>query len=166
MKFMNNFNFKIMRRGIIVILILLMIPAVKLTAQNPNLEKLNAYKIAFFTRRLNLSSPEAEKFWPVYNEYQRQKVAIQLERNSILKSFNQNENNLNDNQVTELGDKLISTMVQETEIAVTFHKKLKEILPPAKVIRLYQVENQYKTQLLNELQGTRSQQRGLPLRDL
>ena len=163
---MNNFNFKIMRRGIIVILILLMIPAVKLTAQNPNLEKLNAYKIAFFTRRLNLSSPEAEKFWPVYNEYQRQKVAIQLERNSILKNFNQNENNLNDNQLSELGDKLISTMVQETEIAVTFHKKLKEILPPAKVIRLYQVENQYKAQLLNELQGTRSQQRSLPLRDL
>ncbi len=163
---MNNFNFKTMRRGIIVILILLMIPAVKLTAQNPNLEKLNAYKIAFFTRRLNLSSPEAEKFWPVYNEYQRQKVAVQLERNSILKNFNQNENNLNDNQLTELGDKLISTMVQETEIAVTFHKKLKEILPPAKVIRLYQVENQYKVQLLNELQGTRSQQRGLPLRDL
>jgi hypothetical protein len=163
---MNNFNFKTMRRGIIVILILLMIPAVKLTAQNPNLEKLNAYKIAFFTRRLNLSSPEAEKFWPVYNEYQRQKVAVQLERNSILKNFNQNENNLNDNQLAELGDKLISTMVQETEIAVTFHKKLKEILPPAKVIRLYQVENQYKVQLLNELQGTRSQQRGLPLRDL
>ena len=109
---MNNFKFEHMRRGVIVILIMLMIPAVKLAGQNPNLERLNAYKIAFFTRRLNLTSREAEKFWPVYNEYQKQKNILQVEKNSIIRNFNQNENNLNDNQLTELGDNLLSTIVK------------------------------------------------------
>jgi len=163
---MNNFNFKAMRRGVIVILIMLMFPVVKSTAQNTSRERLNAYKIAFFTRRLNLTSREAEKFWPVYNEHQRQKNAIQVERSSIIRNFNQNENNLSDNQLTEIGDNLISTYVRETDLAESFHKKLKEILPPAKVIRLYQVENQYKTQLLNELKGNSQQQRVTPRRDL
>ena len=162
---MNNYKLQVMRKGLILILIAFLIPAIRLSAQNPQLEKLNAYKIAFYTKRLNLTSPDAEKFWPVYNEYQKQKNLIQLERNSIIRSFNQNENNLNDNQLTELGDKLISTLVQESSSAVTFHKKLKEILPPAKVIRFYQVENLFKAQLLNELQGNRQQQRGLPGRD-
>ena len=31
-------------------------------------EKLTAYKIAFFTRNLDLTPAEAEKFWPVYND--------------------------------------------------------------------------------------------------
>jgi len=163
---MNNYKFETMRRGIIFILIMLMIPVIRLAAQNPNLERLNAYKIAFFTRRLDLTSPEAEKFWPVYNEYQKQKSIIQTERVSITKNFNQNQNNLDDKQLTELGDKLISTMVQESSLAVTFHSKLKKLLPPAKVIRFYQVENQYKIQLLKELQGARQQQRVTPGRDL
>ena len=47
---------------------------------------------------------------------------------------------------------MLSAIVQESALAVTFHKKLKEVLPPAKVIRFYQAENQYKVQLLNELQ--------------
>ena len=55
--------------------------------------------------------------------------------------------------MTEIGDKLVSSIVQESTLAVSFHKKLKEVLPPEKVIRFYQAENQYKVQLLNELQG-------------
>ena len=147
-------------------MIMLMFPVVRSAAQNPNLEKLNVYKIAFFTRRLNLTSQEAEKFWPVYNEYQKQKNLIQQEKVTLIRDFNQNESTLNDNQLTELGDKLIATIVQESSLAVTYHKKLKEVLPPAKVIRFYQVENQYKAQLLNELQGVKQQQRVIPRRNL
>ena len=148
-----------MRRGVLLIIIMLLVPAIKAGAQNPNLEKLNAYKIAFFTRRLNFTSNEAEKFWPVYNEYQKMKTRVQIDKSSIIKNFNQNEKTLSDEQLTELGDKLISAEVQETSLAVEFHNKLKKLLPPAKVIKFYQVENQYKIQLLNELQGSRQQQR-------
>jgi hypothetical protein len=165
MIFMNNYEFEAMKRGVIALVIMLMLFVIKSAAQNPNFEKLNAYKIGFFTKRLNLTSAEAEKFWPVYNEYQKQKNLIQAEKISIIRNFNQNESTLNDNQLSELGDKLIGTIVQESSLAVTFHKKLKEVLPPAKVIRFYQAENQYKIQLLKELQGARQQQRGTPRRD-
>ena len=163
---MKKIKFEAMRRGVIVSVILLMLPGIRLKAQNTNFEKLNDYKIAFFTRKLNLTSPEAEKFWPVYNEYQKQKKLIQQEKVSLMRDFNQNESTLNDNQLAEIGDKLIACIVQESSLAVTFHKKLKEVLPPAKVIRLYQAENQFKAQLLKELQGARQQQRSGPRRDL
>jgi hypothetical protein len=47
--------------------------------------------------------------------------------------------------------------MQESTLTQELHKKLKEVLPPAKIIRLYQAENQYKVQLLNELQDRRQQ---------
>jgi hypothetical protein len=150
-----------MKKILITLLVVFVSGSLNTKAQNlNNIERLNAYKIAFFTKRLNLSSREAEKFWPVYNEYQKQKNLIQADRASIIKNFNQNESTMNDNQITESGDKLVATMVQESSLAVTLHKKLKEVLPPVKVVRFYQVENQYKAQLLKELQGVAPQQRG------
>lgn len=36
---------------------------------DPRLSRLEAIKVAFLTRELNLSPDEAQKFWPVYNNY-------------------------------------------------------------------------------------------------
>lgn len=163
---MNNYKVKAMKKVIILLLIILMFPFFRSEAQNPNLEKLNNYKIGFFTKKLNFTSEEAEKFWPVYNEYQDQRNLIQVEKIQIIKNFNLNENTLSNDQLTELGDKLINTIVQESSLAVAFHKKIKEILPPAKVIKYYQAENQYKTQLLIELQNVKQQQKVRPGRGL
>lgn len=162
---MKNYKFEVMKKIIIVLLIISGFPGIRLAAQNPNLEKLNNYKIGFFTRRLNLTTGEAEKFWPVYNEYQIQRNQIQLEKMKLNRLFNQNGSTLNDNQLSEMGDKYVDCLVQESALAVTFHKKLKEVLPPSKVIMYYQAENQYKAQLLNELQSVRQQQKVRPGRN-
>jgi hypothetical protein len=162
---MKNYKFEVMKRIIIVILIISGFPGIRSEAQNPNLEKLNNYKIGFFTKRLNLTTVEAERFWPVYNEYQNQRNLIQLEKLKINRNFNQNGSSLSDNQLAAMGDKFVDCLVQESALAVTFHKKLKEVLPPSKVIMYYQAENQYKAQLLNELQSVRQQNKARPGRN-
>jgi len=152
---MNSCYISVMKRKIIVLAIFAAFTLAQVAAQTANRERLDAFKIAFFTKRLNLSSQEAEKFWPVYNEYQNMRIKIQLERQQLNRAFNQNVANLSDRDITELGDKLIGLEVKEAELAVEFHKRVKTILPPAKVLRLYQAENQYRAQLLNELQERR-----------
>jgi hypothetical protein len=139
-------------------MILLLTISIDISAQAQRverMERLESYKIAFFTKRLNLSPQEAEKFWPVYNDFQKQKNIIQAEKASIIRIFNQNESTLSDDELINLGDKLIATITQESALALDFHKKLRVVLPPAKVIRLYQAENQYRMQLLKELQERR-----------
>ena len=39
-------------------------------------ERMKSAKIAFITDRLKLTPQEAEKFWPLYNEYEQQKNEI------------------------------------------------------------------------------------------
>ncbi len=162
---MNIYKSDNMKRILFSLIIILAVPFLKLTAQNTNMEKLNDYKIGFFTKKLNLTSQEAEKFWPVYNEYQSQRNQIQIDKIKLNRNFNLNENTLSDKQLEEIGDKYVDYLVQESNLAVNFHKKLKEILPPIKVILYYQAENQYKIQLLNELQNVRQQQRLRPGRN-
>lgn len=162
---MNIYKFKTMKKVVFILLIMLTMPGIKSTAQNTNLEKLNNYKIGFFTKKLNLTSQEAEKFWPVYNDYQSQRNQIQIEKLKLNRNFNLNESTLSDKQLEEMGNKYVGCLVQESNLAVEFHKKLKEVLPPAKVIMYYQAENQYKIQLLNELQTARQQQKLRPGRN-
>ncbi len=155
---MNNYKNHAMKQ-ILFILILVLLPLTIIKAQATPREKLETYRIGFFTKKINLTSAEAEKFWPAYNDYQKQKNELQQKRRELIMDFNQNGSTLSDKELTEIGDKLAGTLSEESEMAMTFHNKLRELLPPEKVIRYYQAENQWKAQLLNELQENRPAQR-------
>lgn len=140
-----------MKKALLVVLMISVLPVNYLYSQNSAIERLNAYKIAFFTRSLNLTTQEAEKFWPVYNEFQNRRTEIQQERALLNRKINQSGMTMSDAEKTEAADNLINLDLKEANLSVEYHKKFKEILPPAKVLRLYQAENQYRQQLLNEL---------------
>jgi hypothetical protein len=156
---MKFYNITTMKRKAICIALLMILSLPSIMAQNPNQERLNVYKIAFFSKRLNLSSKEAEMFWPLYNDFQDRKSGLQMQRVQMNRKFNEEVNTMSDAEMITLGDKLVELEVLEAELSVKFHKSIKEVLPPAKVLRLYQAENQYKVQLLKELQERR-QSRG------
>ena len=107
---MNSFKNYVMKKVILMIIAASFLPLISIKAQNPNLEKFSTYKIGFFTKKMNLTSQEAEKFWPVYNDYQNQKNLIQKDKIMLIRNFNQNESSLSDSQMTEIGDKLIKDL--------------------------------------------------------
>jgi len=141
----------------VICLMLFSLNAVKGQEQTDN-EKLTAYKIAFFTQRLDLTPAEAEKFWPVYNDYSARKSKLQIDRISMIRYATQNEANMSEAELSETADKLARTFSDEASLIASFSNDLKKALPPAKVIRLYHIENQYKQQLLRELNQRRQEQ--------
>jgi len=147
----NFFKGRTMKNGCIILVLALFLTT-SLSAQNDNQERLNAYTIAFFTQRLSLTSKDAEKFWPLYNEYQEKKNIIQQERALLTRKFNLNGDTMSDDELSKQGDRFIELEVEEAALSKEFHNKVKVILPPRKILRLYQTENQYKLQLLKDLQ--------------
>jgi len=147
---MNSFK-NIAMKKLLSLLILPVLMISSLSGQEKPRERLEAYKIAFFTKKLELTSQEASRFWPIYNEFQEKKNQIQLEKMRINRDFNQNGLNMTDKEMTDAGDKFIALEMQSSSLALEYHKKFKEILPPVKVLKLYQAENQYRIQLLQEL---------------
>jgi hypothetical protein len=157
MIFMKIYNYNNMKKGVLAFVSLVILSAPAILAQNQNREKLESYKIAFFTQRLRLTPGEAEKFWPLYNDLQEKRAGIQAERQQLNRRSNQEAESLSDKELITMGDKLIELEVAETELTVKFHQHLKAVLPPMKVIRFYQAENQYKVLLLNQLQERREE---------
>lgn len=118
-------------------------------------EKLTAFKIAFFTKNLDLTPAEAEKFWPLYNDFSARKSKLQADRLLLLRYAAQNEANMSESETASTADKLTQSFAEESAMVVSFNESLKKVLPPAKIIKLYQVENRYKQQLLRELNQRR-----------
>lgn len=142
-----------MKKGVLLFILFQIVAMGGLIAQVTPAERLVAYKIAFLTRRLNLTVEESQRFWPVYNELQDKKNAIQRERASIFIKIAENKMNMSEKDIIEAGDRLISLDIQDANLSAEYHKRFKEILPPVKVVRLYQAENQYRNLLLNELRN-------------
>jgi len=153
-----------MKRLLLVTMVLMLATMfAEMSAQNPEMDRINAYKIAFFTRRLNLTPGEAEKFWPVYNGFDNKRAQLQQERAETMRTLNQNEGKMNNDELIKAADKIVALQVEEALLTESLHKKLKEILPPQKVIRVYQAENMFRNQLLNELRENRGEIRRQPL---
>jgi len=132
---------------------------IKAQEQNDS-DKLTAYKIAFFTKKLDLTPAEAEKFWPVYNDYSARKSKIQIERITTMRYVNQNEANITDQEMATISGKLSQTYIDESNLTIVFAGQIEKILLPRKIVRLYQAEAQYKLQLLKELNERKQQGAG------
>lgn len=110
-------------------------------AQNENgqrSEKIQALKIAFITQKLHLSSGEAEKFWPVYNDYQNE--------------IRQLRGNKNDD-VLENEQKLL-------DIRKKYKPSFEKILGPQRLNDLYNAERDFRNVLIRSLKEQRQQRQG------
>ncbi|MBT4970307.1 MAG: hypothetical protein HOM80_14975, partial [Bacteroidetes bacterium] len=56
-----------MRKTTLLVIIAILGSMLKSNAQAN--ERIQSLKIAIFTEELNLSATEAQKFWPIYNQY-------------------------------------------------------------------------------------------------
>src|SRR5687768_7964578 len=63
-------------------------------------EKIEAMKVGYITQKLDLTSKEAQSFWPVYNEFNAEIDKIKKERKSKFEDRPEIES-LNDKQVEE-----------------------------------------------------------------
>jgi hypothetical protein len=114
-------------------------------------DKLKSQKVAYFSNNIDLTPREAERFWPVYNEYNNRRETISQERNKILRRLSNVENMENDKDIKAVLDNYTASFEKETELFRQYYQKFSEILPPKKVVRLYITEEQFKQMLLRSI---------------
>jgi hypothetical protein len=84
-----------MKKIILLILLSAGIAASSTAQDEQNAGRLQAYKIAFLTKKLNLSPEEAQRFWPIYNKYETELRAARIEGRRNNKEIETEEKILN-----------------------------------------------------------------------
>ncbi len=126
-----------------------------------HLEKIQAERVSFITSKLDLTSEEAEKFWPVYNEFDKKRNNLLLERRDIISRFNEKREELSSSEITEMVDSLVELRMKDAQLGMEYHEKLKDIISAERVMLLYLAEDEFRGRLLRRLRRD-SDRRGSP----
>ncbi len=117
----------------------------------PHREKIESMKIGFITQKLDLSSEEAQRFWPVYNKYvdeiEKNRRAF---RGKVMEDVSEIGNMSNAEAEKALND-MIDFRTIEVEVIKKYTAEFKKVLPPQKVVKLFVAEQQFKRELLKQL---------------
>ena len=119
----------------------------------PKKEKMEAMHIAFITKKLDLTPDEAQKFWPVYNEFQKKREEMHKKHREELKSAKQNIDSLSDKQVEKIVDDEMLFRQKNLDLEKEYHAKFKSVLPIKKVGKLYRAEEMFRRDLLEQISG-------------
>src|SRR5688572_19992899 len=105
-------------------------------------EKIEALRVAYITKELDLTETEAQVFWPVYNEYQKKQ---EESRKEFKKKYNKetNYNFATDKEAEDYITADIQHKVQEAELLKTYYEKIKKVLPVKKVAKLRHAEESF-----------------------
>lgn len=127
------------------------------TAQRPNKhemhKKVEAYKVAYLTEKLDLTTEEAQKFWPLYNDIKKQEDSLRRVEHKSLRKDGDVIDTMTDKQLESFVDQRIKLAQQKLDLKKQYHSKLKEVLPIKKIAQLYIAEREFKKYLLNKLGG-------------
>lgn len=148
-------------KGIIVIIIVASF-SLNLQSQDRK-DRIEAQKVTYITTEISLTTEEAQKFWPVYNEYQQKKRELQQTKRSYMMLYRQSVKASN-NEIEGFVDGFIDTQFKESELLKEYHEKYKTVLPIEKVIKFYQAEIHFKQFLLKQIKGQGAGERQRPKR--
>lgn len=116
-------------------------------------EKIEAQKIAFFTRILNLTPEEAQKFWPLYNEYS-------AKERDLRPDFRKGRPmDISEEEANELIDSFFENEQKRLNLTKNYYEKFKMILPAKKVVKLHFAERKFKEELLKRMKKMRDKRR-------
>lgn len=115
----------------------------------PDFEKIKALKVAFFTERLDLSSTEAEAFWPVYNEYEktRHELGRQQKREFYSKL---SDENVSEKGASKLLDIYLDVEEKEETLDKEFTLNMEKMIGAKKTLLLLKAEKDFHKKLLKE----------------
>ncbi len=104
-------------------------------------ETVLANKKLVIAENMKLTSSEAEKFWPVYEDYQKELGKIANQKLELIEKYAKNYQTMTDELAIELLDKYMSIEAQRLALQSVFVPKFKKVLPSIKVTRYFQCEN-------------------------
>ncbi len=116
-------------------------------------QRIESLKIAFITKKLNLSPEEAQRFWPVYNQFNTEMESNKRDSKLIRKAMGDEFATMSDPEIEKFTDEIIAQRRKEVEITEKYYAQFKKVLPIRKVALLYKSEREFRRQLLDEVRN-------------
>jgi hypothetical protein len=117
-------------------------------------EKIMSEKIAFLTMEMGITPDEAQIFWPVYNQVDKERdEAIR----SVFRSYKAVEDAVaagkGEKELNKLLDEYLTALKAQGEVEQKAYKEYAKVLPAEKLAKLYVAEEKFRRQHIRKLHG-------------
>lgn len=115
-------------------------------------EQIKALKAAFFTTELDLTTNEAERFWPIYNTFDDKQFEL---RHQKMRNYMRRMSDGSLDKITEKEANTFLAQIEDTEeelflLKKKFMQNVKTILPAVKIVKLKKAEEDFNRKLLHQ----------------
>lgn len=138
------------------IIFLLSISVTPLFGQITNQERIKTIKVAFMTERIDMTSKEAQQFWPVYNTFEDKMTEIHKEENKTFIFINENIDQMDEATAKKALAALETYEEGKIDAREKLLKELNDILSYKKTLIFIKAEGDFKRNLLRKLRGGRN----------
>ena len=109
-------------------------------------DKIRADKKLAVAANMGLTESEAQGFWPIYDDYQKDLQKINRRLAGLLESYASDfrGQTLTDEKAKKLIDEALAIEQAEADLKSTYLPKLSKVLPHIKVARYLQIENKIR----------------------
>lgn len=117
-------------------------------------DRIRAAEIAYLAQKLDLTPDEAQKFWPLYNQYTKEVEILIAERRKRNKAPQQN--------LQPADDKELGYERRMLDIKTHYSQEFQKVLPPSKAGNVFRSEREFRNQLIRTMKDRQSRNVGGP----
>ena len=115
-------------------------------------ERVRSEKVAFLTSEIDLTESEAQVFWPIYNQIQKEQRET---FEAVQKAYDAMAKGVQEGKSSKEMDKLVKAYIDAKEkgegVETKYLNKLLKALPADKVARYYVAEEKFRHQQIGRL---------------
>ncbi len=120
------------------------------------LKKLEAAKIGLITERLGLTPEQAQRFWPIYQEYAQKQKAIQSDFIEIRKNYDRTS--ASEEETREMLKKGQAIKQNKLNLEKEYSDKMLSVIDTKQLMSLREAEGDFRRMLLRKLEQRQNQQ--------
>lgn len=119
-------------------------------------EKIEAFKRTYITMKLDLTTTEAETFWPVYNEFDHARHEL---GKSAPKPFSEGKepSDYTDKELEEILNQIFEHEQSMLDLKIEYSNKFREVLPLEKVVQLGTIEAEFRKEIMEKFSAKRGE---------
>lgn len=122
-------------------------------AQDKDREQIKSLKVAFITQEMNMDKAKAEKFWPIYNNYE----CLQMDLHKRERRDVENISSMSETDADKRLDEFVNIEKQEYLNKRKLYDELKKIFSAKEIVQLHQLEADFNKKLWEEYRSRKGE---------
>jgi hypothetical protein len=105
-------------------------------------QDLKKTKVAILTELMQMLPDESAKFWPAYNEYDKELTQLGDQRTALIRMYAENLGSLSDEKVTQIATGLLDFEARRNQLKRQYFQRMSQTVSVKQAARFLQIENQ------------------------